>query len=253
MWGIPDRGHPDCGRSGATDAPIETLIVAEELLSSPFARELVAQQQAHGVATLPVSAQVFRTLSHKDGPQGLAAVVRQHWEPLSAVQPTGELCWVALDAVQDPGNLGTILRTSDAVGSAGIILIGDSTDPYDPAAVRASMGAIFAQRLVRVSLAEFAAWQAQQAQLGAAGYRIIGAAGHAASDYQAVRYRAPLVLWMGSERQGLSPQQQALCDQLVRIPMVGRSDSLNVAVATAVILYEIFNQARASQADLPSA
>ncbi len=240
------------GEAVQLHAQIETLIVADDLLASPFARELVAQQQAHGVATLPVSAEVFRTLSQKDGPQGIAAVVRQHWEPLSAVQHTGELCWVALDAVQDPGNLGTILRTSDAVGSAGIILIGDSTDPYDPAAVRASMGAIFAQRLVRVSLAEFAAWRAQQAQLGAAGYRIVGAAGHATSEYQAVRYRAPLVLWMGSERQGLSLEQQALCDQLVRIPMVGRSDSLNVAVATAVILYEIFNQARAQQAALSS-
>ncbi len=221
-------------------APIETLVVADEVLASAFARELVAQQVAQGVACLHVSADVFQRLSYKDGPQGLAAVVRQQWHPLAAVQPADELCWVALDAVQDPGNLGTILRTSDAVGSAGIILVGDSTDPYDPAAVRASMGAIFAQRLVRASLAEFAAWKAQH------GYTIIGAAGHAATDYQAVRYAAPLVLWMGSERQGLTDEQQALCDLLVRIPMVGRSDSLNVAVATAVLLYEVFNQRRAA-------
>lgn len=213
-------------------------VVAPDLLKGRGGHEAVALLRARGVPCLQVTADVFATLSAKEGPQGLGAVVRQRWEPLPAAGPGAGLGWVALDAVQDPGNLGTILRTADAVGAAGVILVGPSTDPYDPAAVRASMGAIFTQRLVRAGWAEFAAWKHE------VDITLVGTSDKAAADYQAVAYRPPLVLFMGSERQGLSAEQQALCDRMVRIPMVGRSDSLNLAVATGVILYEIFNQQR---------
>ncbi len=219
-------------------APLETLVVAPELLSSTRAQELVQAQQRAGVPTLEVTAEVFQSLSAREGPQGLGAVLQQRWETLDHVQPGNELGWVALDAVQDPGNLGTILRTSDAVGCAGVILLDHTTDPYDPAAVRASMGAIFAQRLVRASFAEFAVWKQRHTVM------VVGTSGAALHDYQAVKYVPPLVLLMGSERLGLAAEQQAVCDLMVRIPMVGRSDSLNLAVATGVMLYEVFNQQR---------
>jgi TrmH family RNA methyltransferase len=215
-------------------------VVAPDLLKGSVGRATVAALRAQGVPCLAVTPDVFTSLSGKEGPQGLGAVVRQRWEPLAAAGSGMGLGWVALDAVQDPGNLGTILRTGDAVGAAGVILVGPTTDPYDPAAVRASMGAIFTQRLVRATWAEFAAWKRE------VDITLTGTSDKAAADYQAVRYRLPLVLFMGSERQGLSPEQQAACDQMVRIPMVGRSDSLNLAVATSVILYEIFNQQRRS-------
>jgi TrmH family RNA methyltransferase len=219
-------------------AQIEQLVVAPDLLASPFARDLVQQQRQNGIACLEVTADVFETLSVKEGPQGLGAVLRQRWEPLDGVRPGNELCWVALYAVADPGNLGTILRTADAVGAAGVMLLGNCTDPYDPAALRGSMGAIFAQRLVRASWEQFIAWKPQH------GYTVVGTSDAATTDYQAMRYTQPLVLLMGSERQGLSVEQQAVCDAIVSIPMVGRSDSLNLAVATGVVLYEIFNQMR---------
>jgi TrmH family RNA methyltransferase len=225
-------------------AALETLVVAPELLHSTFARELVAAQREADVACLDVTPAVFQSLSAKDGPQGLGAVMRQQWEPLEQLQLAPDACCVALDAVQDPGNLGTILRTCDAVGCAGVVLLGASTDPYDPAALRASMGAVFTQRLARASAEQFLAWTRQH------GYTVVGAAGAAPHDYQGVRYPRPLVLLMGSEREGLSQEQQAACDLLVSIPMVGRSDSLNLAVATGVLLYEIFNQQRQSTADL---
>jgi TrmH family RNA methyltransferase len=221
-------------------AAIETCVVAPEALTSPFARELVRTLRSQGVPCLEVTPEVFRTLSRREGPQGLGAVVRQRWEPLSSVRPAGELCWVALEGAQDPGNVGTILRTSDAVGGAGVILLGPTTDPYDPAALRASMGAVFSQRLVRANPAQFARWK------GLHGYRVVGTSGTASTDYLAVAYRPPVVLLMGSERLGLSAAQQAACDVTVRIPMVGRSDSLNLAVATGVMLYEVFNQRRAA-------
>ncbi len=219
---------------------VQTLVVAPELLKSSFARELVQAQKKDGTPCLEVTAEVFQSLSNKDGPQGLGAVIRQQWEPLEQVRLSDDFCWVALEAVQDPGNLGTILRTGDAVGCTGVMLLGQSTDPYDPEALRASMGAIFSQRLVRASFDAFAYWKQQH------GYRVAGTSGAAEADYTAVAYHFPLVLLMGSERLGLSPEQQAICDTLVRIPMVGQSDSLNLAVATGVTLYEMFNQRRKS-------
>ncbi len=220
------------------DAPVVQVVVAPDLLKGAVGREAVATLRRRGVPILDVTADVFASLSAKEGPQGLGAVVRQQWQPLAPPGPGDGLGWVALDAVQDPGNLGTILRTGDAVGAAGVILVGPTTDPYDPAAVRASMGAIFSQRLIRATWAEFAAWKHQF------DITLLGTSDKAAADYQALAYHSPLVLFMGSERQGLSPEQQALCDQMVRIPMVGRSDSLNLAVASGVVLYEIFNQQR---------
>ncbi|HEY7833481.1 MAG TPA: RNA methyltransferase [Ktedonobacterales bacterium] len=227
-------------------AAIERLVVAPDLLTSAYARDLAAAQRARGVPYTEVSAAVFASLSLKEGPQGIGAVVRQRWTALDTLAPGGELCWIALDAAQDPGNLGTILRTGDAVGAAGIILLGHAADAYDAAALRASMGAIFAQRLVRASFAELIDWKTRHSAA------LIGTSDAAPTDYQALRYPHPAILLMGSERQGLAPDQQAACDHLVRIPMTGTSDSLNLAVATAVALYEIYNQRRHASMGTPA-
>ncbi|WP_110519035.1 TrmH family RNA methyltransferase [Herpetosiphon llansteffanensis] len=224
-------------------APIEQLIVAPDLLRSQFAQELVEQQRQQGTPILDVSSEVFASLSSKDGPQGLAAVIRQQWASLNDVTPDQGLCWIALNAISDPGNLGTILRTGDAVGATGVILLGDCTDPYDPATGRASMGTLFSQRLVKASWAEFRQW------LGQSGFNLVGAADSASSHYRSYRYPQPLILLMGSEREGLDAEQQAQCQALVSLPMHGKADSLNLAVATGVLLYEILAQADQSAAN----
>lgn len=221
-------------------ADIETLVYAPGLLKSQFALDLIAEQHAQGVACLETTADVFRSFSVKDGPQGIGAVLHQRWETLDTLRLEHELCWIALDAAQDPGNIGTILRTGDAVGSAGLLLLGHCADPYDSGALRASMGAIFSQRLIKASFAEFAAWKQQH------GYTVVGTSGAAPLDYRQATYTRPTVLLMGSEREGLSPEQQAVCDTVVNIPMVGRSDSLNLAVATGIVLYELYYQSAAS-------
>lgn len=224
----------------ALGATVETLVVAPDLLISHRARESVDAQRRLGLPCLEVSAAVFaglsRSISHKYGPWGLGAVVRQQWEPLAGVRLYRGQCWVALDEVADPGNLGTILRTNDAVGGSGVILIGHGTDPYDPASVRASMGSIFAQRLVRATLEEFDAWRRAHR------YMVIGTACDGAVDYRAAAYPDAVVLLMGSERHGLPPEQRALCDRLVTIPMSGHADSLNLGVATGIMLYEMLRQ-----------
>lgn len=224
--------------AGQIPGRVETLIHAPELLTSSFGRQLVTDQANAGVEVLEVSKDVFEGISLKEGPVGIAAVVRQSWVPLSTTRIEPGEIWVALDSVADPGNLGTILRTLDAAGGSGLILLDHSTDPYDPTAVRASMGALFSLKLVRADFPAFAQWkQTNQAVL-------VGTSDRAEQDYHQYRYPNPVVLLMGSERQGLQPHHFELCDAVVSIPMAGRSDSLNLAVATGITLYEIFNQRR---------
>ncbi|HZT43129.1 MAG TPA: RNA methyltransferase [Chthonomonadaceae bacterium] len=219
-------------------AAIETLVVVPEMLKSPFGQEIIRTQRQRGTSCLKVTPEVFASLSDKEGKHGIGAVIRQRWDSLAAVRPKEGLCWIALDTVQYPGNLGTILRVSDAVGGAGILLIGHTADPYDPTAVRASTGAVLSQQLVRTHLEDFARWKHRRQ------ITVIGASPAAPLDYREIAYPSPLALFMGSEGRGLSTQEQALCDQMVRIPMVGRSDSLNLAVATSLLLYEVFHQRR---------
>ena len=219
-------------------AEVETLIVASSLLTSALAHEVI--HKVPRSARLEVTADVFCSLSAQENPQGLGAVVHQHWTDLDTVKPDLGLCWVALESVQYPGNLGTVLRTSEAVGGAGVILLGHATDPYDPLCVRASMGAIFSQRLVRAGSGAFLTWKRRS------GGFVVGTSPSAATDYQALIYPSPLVLLMGSEQHGLSAELLAACDRLVCIPMVGRCDSLNLAVSASTVLYEVFNQRRAA-------
>lgn len=214
-------------------AEVEWLVAAPELLESDFARQLVARAAQRRVRVLEVSKAVFRALSRKDGPQGLALVGRQRWAALRGVRLEPGDVWVALSTPQDPGNVGTILRSCDATGVRGVALVGASADPYDPVALRASTGAAFTVQVARASWTELIEWVRRE------GATLIGAAGDGAVQYREADYSPPLVLLMGSEREGLPAEQRAACDVLVRLPMVGRVDSLNLAVATGVLLYEV--------------
>ncbi len=223
------------------NAPIQALLVAPEILTSQQGIKIVEEQRIKGIEVLEVSEGVFKSLAIKDDPQGIAAVVAQTWHSLDEVHLSQSELWVALDSVADPGNLGTILRTCDGVGALGVILLDHSTDPYDPTAMRASMGAIFTQKLVKSDFEHFSAWAKVLA------IPIIGTSGAARSDYHFFHYPDKFVLLMGSERQGLSDNYLALCSQVISIPMLGRSDSLNLGVAAGVVLYEIYNHTRDHQ------
>lgn len=221
-------------------AIIETLVVARPLLDHPYAQRLVKRLHRSGIPILYVTPAILHGISLVNDPQGLGAVVKQRWKRLADIKIEDELCWIALSLVRSPGNLGTLLRTSEAVGGAGIILLDESTDPYDPTTVRATMGALFAQRLVRATIDEFVQWKQRNHCM------LIGTSPSAKEDYHTITYRHPTILLMGEERKGLPIELQALCDLMVNIPMVGKSDSLNLAIATSVMLYEVFNQQRMS-------
>jgi len=198
------------------------------------ARELLTWAEAAGAECLEVSPAVLAKLAAKDNPQTMLGVFEQRWaaEP-AAERLAQDVLWLALEAIRDPGNLGTIIRTTDAVAAAGVILVGTSCDPYSHEAVRASMGSIFNVPLVRMSAERFlalvAAWEGD----------VVGTHLSGREDFRAVRYRAPTLLAMGSEGPGLSAELAAACSRLVKIPMAGSLDSLNLAVATALMLYEI--------------
>jgi RNA methyltransferase, TrmH family len=212
----------------------KTLAFLAGSAQAGIARALLEWAQAAGAECLEVSAAVLAKLAAKDNPQTMLASFEQRWanEPGPAAV-ADDAVWLALEAVRDPGNLGTILRTTDAVGAAGVILVGNCVDPYSREAVRASMGSIFNVPVVRMAPDQFRTWS--RTWRG----EIVGTQPAAREDFRKAAYRAPTLLLMGSEGPGLSPELAAVCTRLVTIPMAGRLDSLNLAVATALVLYEI--------------
>ncbi|MEW6503009.1 MAG: RNA methyltransferase [Chloroflexota bacterium] len=226
------------GEALASEWPIEYLVYCPFLLNSLFGLQLVENFQSTGGKVLQVSKDVFETISSKEGPQGIAAVLHQRWFEFDKILPQQDEIWVALDSIADPGNLGTILRTNDSAGVKGVVLLDQCTDPYDPTSIRASMGAIFNQILIKADFHQFAYWKKIHS------ITVIGTSDKAKQDYHFFKYPQRLVLLMGSERHGLQEKYLAICDESVAIPMCGKSDSLNLAVATALCVYEIFNQRR---------
>jgi TrmH family RNA methyltransferase len=209
------------------------LLHAAEAAAHPLLRQARAATEAAGGEVIEVSRDILAKISRRDNPQTVLGVFDQIFARLEELDPAGAACWVALEAVRDPGNLGTIVRTADAAGCGAVILVGDCCDPYSVEAVRATMGSIFAVRIARASLAEFLAWRR-----GWPG-SVVGALLGATTDFRQAPYAAPTLLAMGNEQAGLTPELAAACDVTVMIPMRGRADSLNLAVATGVMIYAV--------------
>jgi len=208
---------------------MDALLYAPDVLTSDFARDLLERASRLSLRLQPVSAQVMDSLTEKENPQGILAIVRQRRAGFDSLQNLQRL--VALVSPQDPGNVGTILRTIDAVGTDGLLLLDGGVDLYHPTVVRASMGALFWKSVVESTFDEFITWaRANMIQL-------IGTSAHAAADYHEFVPRLPWALVLGSEQKGLSAKQIAACDATLSLPMHGRVSSLNLAVAAGVLLY----------------
>ena len=178
-------------------------------------------------ALIQVDDRVMGQVSAQKNPPARIGVFRQRWA--DTVKPEG--VWVVLEDMRDPGNLGTIIRTADAAGASGVILAGQSCDPWAPDCVRATMGSVFGMPLVRLEQPEFLSllrqWPGES----------VGTHLRATEGYRRA-YKTPSLLVMGSEGKGLSEDAAAACSTLVRIPMKGRAESLNVAIATGLMLFE---------------
>ncbi|MDQ2632935.1 MAG: RNA methyltransferase [Pseudomonadota bacterium] len=225
---------------------ILTLVFAKSARGNPAVEKAAARTVAAGGTVLEASEKVLTAITRRDNPQAVVGVFAQRLMPLKEIRPVGEDVWVALDRVRDPGNLGTVIRTIDAVGAKGVILVGDATDPFSLETVRATMGSIFAVPVAKASQDAFLAWRKGFAGL-VAGTHLKGAV-----DYRSVDFKGrPVLLLMGNEQQGLTDELAAGCDRLLRIPQAGRADSLNLAVATGVMLFEIRRSALTLDAGVP--
>ncbi len=193
---------------------------------------------ADGGDVIETSAEIMAKLSGKDNAQTVVGIYRDHATALRDVRREDAPIWLVAQAMRDPGNLGTMLRTGDAVGAGGLILIDDCTDPFSVEAVRASMGAIFTQKIVQCRWDDFITW------LREGSGQLVGTSLQTETDYQAASYKEPCFIMTGNEAQGLPADYEGQCDLLVKMPMRGKADSLNAAVATAVMAYEVLNQFR---------
>ena len=212
---------------------LRTLVHAARVAEQPLVRRLAAGAHAKGGSVISVSEAVLAKISRRDNPQTVLGVFEQRIMRAGEIRPRDGDVWIALEAVRDPGNLGTIVRTANAVGAAGVILVGDTVDPFSTEAVRATMGSIFAVPLARATVADFL--ELARKWSGA----VVGTHLSATAAYRRGDCRTRVLLVMCGEQAGLTAEVAAACTTLVKIPMAGKADSLNLAVATAILLFEI--------------
>ena len=233
------------GQKLVTDAlengwTIRTLLHSQRLLEDDNQRDriqaIAAKVCARGGDVLITNDKLLTSITRRDNPQAVIAVIEQRLTDTTDLKFAGNDCWLALDRVRDPGNLGTIIRTADALGAKGMILVGETTDPFALEAVRATMGSLFHIQLTQQIEAQFIdfveAFRAQGGKL--TGTHLKGAVDHRTVDYA----NGPQMLLMGNEQQGLTDELAAACDNVVLIAMEGAADSLNLAVATGIMLFE---------------
>lgn len=218
-------------------AHLHTLVYAPERLTSEIAWEAVEVARGRGVRCEAVAAALFETLSERENPVGILALVERRLTSLDALSVAPDSLFVALAGVSDPGNVGTVLRTVDAAGGAALLLVGQTVDPFHPTTVKASAGTIFAVPMVPV-----ASWATLLAWAEGVNVAVVATSDKGAVAYWSPDYPTPLLLVMGSEAHGLPAEWLERLPLVVRIPMQGVADSLNLAVATALLLYEIRRQ-----------
>jgi TrmH family RNA methyltransferase len=209
--------------------------IAECSSRHDVAQSYLRRLRERGVSCVALTPEQFRAISLAPHASGIGAIVKQHITPIAAAQPYRGLCWIVIEAIRSGGNLGTILRTAEAAGAAGVAFLGRDCDPFDPAVVRASMGGLFHLQLVRASHERFARWAR------GLGINLVGLAPGASTLWIELPV-GPIAIAVGEERGGLSAPLTRMCNTLLRLPMTGRADSLNVSVATGVMLYELIRQ-----------
>lgn len=210
----------------------EQLIYSDEADVGDELQRAIDETSARGGLCLKVGEAVLEKLSRKENPQMVMGVFKQKFGKLSDIKPANSKCWVALEEVRDPGNLGTIIRTIDGVGATGVILIGQCCDPFSVESIRATMGSVFSIPVIPCSREEFldltVTWP---------GSVIATALNDKTVDFREADYKKPLILVMGNEQAGVTDKLQSAVHQTVKLPMNGRADSLNLAIATGIMLY----------------
>ncbi len=215
----------------------ELLVMASNREPHPLLAALEQAVEQAGGEIVETPPEILAKITAKDNPQAVIGMFAEFDTALGRLDPMSAPIWLVAQALRDPGNLGTMLRTGDAVGAGGLILIDDCADPFSAEAVRASMGALFTQSIAQAGWDEFRGWL--RAAPGPAKSQLVAASLAAdARPYRGASYAAPCFILVGNESRGLPPKFEAVCDLRVTLPMRGRADSLNAAVAAAVLAYE---------------
>ncbi|KPF82288.1 RNA methyltransferase [Brevundimonas sp. AAP58] len=209
------------------------LLVGLDARAHPLLERAKAETVRAGGEVVTVTHPILEKISRKENPQTVLGVFEQAYAPLENLKPGAAPCWIALERVRDPGNLGTIIRTADSAGCGGVILIDDCVDPFSVEAVRATMGSVFAVSITRTTSEGFLEWRK-----GWPG-SVVGTRLDASTGYRNATYAPPTLILMGNEQAGLTDPLAATCDINVKIPMRGRADSLNLAVATGIMAYAV--------------
>lgn len=220
----------------------ETLVLSAARDPHPLLDQLEDTVAAAGGEVIETTPDILAKITGKDNPQGVAGVFAEFDTALDRIDRTSAGIWLVAQALRDPGNLGTMLRTGDAIGAGGLILIDDCADPFSVEAVRASMGAVFTQRVAQARWDEFETWL--RGADGGAG-QLVAASLRDAQPYRGAPYAAPCFVMVGNESRGLPEAYEDACDLRVTMPMMGRADSLNAAVAAAVLGYEVLESMNA--------
>lgn len=219
-------------RAHDAGADIEMLVIAPDLVAGSPAEELIGAFERAGGTVTSLSAEVFTSISARDGPTGVAAVVRMPTSSIEAVPLDPTSVFVGLHEIADPGNLGAIIRTADSFGLAGVVLIGATADPYAPRAVKASMGSLFALPVVCVDSIDVAFGWAANSDLA-----VVTTSARASSSLPLDAFPRPSLVMFGNEGRGLPADVRARGSVDVGIPMRGTASSLNLAVAAGIVLY----------------
>lgn len=230
------EGIRHVGEALDSGAEIDSIFYAPGLLKSEYASTRIERAAAEGVTVYQTSEDIFRTIADKDNPQGVLAIVHQKHDSLDQYTPENFQWGVAVIDPQDPGNIGTLIRTIDAVGANGLILIDGGTDPYHHTSARSSMGAIFWHPIITSTFGEFSAWTRRHS------YHVYGTSAHAAASYKEInRYKSPRILLLGSEQHGITAEQAKICETMLHLPMRGKVSSLNLGVAAGILLYQMLD------------
>lgn len=227
------EGLHHIGAALEANISMEFIIYSPELLVSDYGKGIINQISSSDVPVYLVSAQILATISTKDTPSGIIVVANKSPE-YDLKKFSKKFKWgVGLVAPKDPGNLGSIIRTIDAVQANGLMLIDKGVDQYHPTTVRASMGAIFHVPIINVTFAQFAAW------IKANNMTVYGTSAKGGVLCREIEIKVPSLLLLGNEQNGLSKREIELCDEILCLPMDGKMSSLNLSVAAGIFLYEM--------------
>jgi TrmH family RNA methyltransferase len=238
------EGYRECKRANEGGVSIQTLLICPELFLGVNEKDLIHSAREKGADIIQCSPQIFAKISYRDRPDGLVAIAQQMQRGLADLEVSSNPFFVVAEAIEKPGNLGTILRSADAVGIDGVIVCDRCTDIYNPNVVRASVGTLFTIPVVEAGGVETLMWLREQK------IQIVAATPSAKLEYTEADFTGPVALAVGTEQFGLSEGWMQNADIQVRIPMNGVADSLNVATATTLLLYEVLRQRRFHESHL---